>query len=236
MKSSTEETKSKKSNKSFFSKLWKTGSSQSKDEKKKISKSADSLNNIIKDDNFEKEIKALSENPNSAKKSKSLDILSSNTKVEEIKSKSLDILNNNIEITDLNLLDKRVQSPYEIEIRNSSEEKINDNGSTPDNGSFHTSVEYTDELKKGDTIKSDYKDILDFSFSDKLDENQETNNLNVDKRASTKRSSSLTLLINNKDMVFEKDGLTAYEFAKKLYDSENSEYEGKQIALIITET
>ena len=108
-------------------------------------------------------------------------------------------------------------------------------------------------------MKSDYKDAKTFTIKDalkdieensdestnendnsygksKLEVIEESENKLENEKDNSHRKSGLTLLINNKALKLEKDGLTPAEFAKKLFDLEDPEYGGKPIILILTES
>ncbi|ORX87952.1 hypothetical protein BCR32DRAFT_288896 [Anaeromyces robustus] len=233
--SDKEDIKQKKTNKSFFSKLWKVGSPQPKDDKKKISKSVDDLNS---DDN---EIKNLSENPNN-----------------ENKSKSLDILNANVEIEDINILDNKIESPAQMSTTNNSEEKINEivpnqnsiaetnkNTTNEDNNKKESNEKIIPNIsgeEKENILEEKNLPPLPDNNLEKEEKKEEKNEKkekekekeNNNNKETSNNKSNLTVLITNSYLKND-NNLTSKEFADKLYNMEESEYEGKPIALILTE-
>ncbi|KAG4098112.1 hypothetical protein H8356DRAFT_939568 [Neocallimastix lanati (nom. inval.)] len=209
---SSEEIKSKKSNKGFFSKIWKP-----KEEKKKHPKIDNDIVDLEKDENLEKEIKGLNENSNDFKK-----------------IKSLDILNNDNEIDEIQFLTKKVESLFESEM---------DNSVTEENDKIRNSeylLDTEEPIEKSKPIESNSNDKTkpNYSADDLIKETEKNNKKSEDEndKDNNPKKSRLTLLINNSCPELKKNGLTPAEFAEKLYNLEESEYEGNPVSLILTET
>ncbi|KAG4095179.1 hypothetical protein H8356DRAFT_1427340 [Neocallimastix lanati (nom. inval.)] len=262
-KNSSDVSKQKKPSKGFFSKLWKSKDDKKKTSKSVDNLSELTNNNFKKEFNG---INENQNDPKKAKSldilNDNIEVKESESPNNFKKAKSLDILNCNIEVEDIKLLSTNVQSSYDNNTNddNTNDDKASSDSFSQDNGSFHTSLEYTeDPLKKSDTMKSDYKDAKTFTIKDalkdieensdestnendnsygksKLEVIEESENKLENEKDNSHRKSGLTLLINNKALKLEKDGLTPAEFAKKLFDLEDPEYEGKPIILILTET
>jgi len=268
---SSEELKPKKTNRGFFSKFWKVGNPQPKEEKRKVSKSVDNLKEFLNEDNIEKEnLKNLSENLNNSKrKSKSLDIL--NVEIEDInlpdviEENNEDIDNFENEQNEIN-----VKNPNNIELENknktendlistnnnecetkeninvlsnegnlcqqTSQESIDDNNLKNSNSNDENN---NDMNNKGETksilsvVQEEQDSVISSQTSEKdNDKNEEKTSIG---RGSS-RKSNLTVLIKNNEIKNTNNNLTPKEFADKLYSMEETEYEGKQISLILTET
>ncbi|ORX45188.1 hypothetical protein BCR36DRAFT_585802 [Piromyces finnis] len=323
---SSDELKPKKTNKGFFSKFWKFGSTQTKADKKKISKSVDNLKDFINEESIQNEnVKELNEILNNSKrKSKSLDLLNDNVDVECIKmnenvekenenkpvekllnskrkSKSLDIINidieeiimkesieqENVKIQNGHLFDNediKIKDNNDInevvgqeikDINNNSGVIENDNNKSCSIDSNNVDkVENTDiqsvnndvfvpalqeqndneclksnDLKVEDAnpikndknlqttlsaVQEEQECIISNKVSEKED-NDKIEEIDTNKKENSNPKSNLTILIDNKDIKNEVNGLTSKEFADILYNMEETEYEGKQISLILTE-
>jgi len=190
---------------------------QPKEEKKKHPKIDNDIVNLEKDENLEKEIKGLNENSNDFKK-----------------IKSLDILNNDNEIDEIQFLTKKVESLFESEM---------DNSVTEENDKIRNSeylLDTEEPIEKSKPIESNSNDKTkpNYSADDLIKETEKNNKKSEDEndKDNNPKKSRLTLLINNSCPELKKNGLTPAEFAEKLYNLEESEYEGNPVSLILTET
>jgi len=230
-------------------KFWRVQSPLEKKEKK--SKSVDNLNTYGNDQYVEKESNnKLSQNLINSKKCKSLDVLNevevidsienNNTFNEIIQGNTADI-KKETNIFDNN--DNRVDGKEKIkehdifsnlfsEILKKNEivrdNSVNSNSSINSNSS---SIDYRkkDIIKKAlSVVKEEQESVDKISLKDVVEDN------NKIIREGSK--SSLSVVIKNADLVDKNTNLTPKEFANMLFQMEETEYEGKPISLILTET
>ena len=117
-----------------------------------------------------------------------------------------------------------------------SQESIDDNNLKNSNSNDENN---NDMNNKGETksilsvVQEEQDSVISSQTSEKdNDKNEEKTSIG---RGSS-RKSNLTVLIKNNEIKNTNNNLTPKEFADKLYSMEETEYEGKQISLILTET
>lgn len=220
------------------------------EKKEKKSKSVDNLNTYANDQFVEKESNnRLSQNFINSKKCKSLDVLNevevidsmenNNTSNENIQdNKAIKKETNTLNDNDNKVDEKEKTKEHDIfsnlfsEIFKKSE--IGRDNSVSSNNSINSnnsSIDYRkkDIIKKAlSVVKEEQESVDKISIKDIVEDNSK-----IIREGS---KNSLSVVIKNADLVDKDTNLTPKEFANMLFQMEETEYEGKPISLILTET
>ncbi|OUM57760.1 hypothetical protein PIROE2DRAFT_64820 [Piromyces sp. E2] len=119
--------------------------------------------------------------------------------------------------------------------QHSSQEPIDGNDLGNNNSKVESINNLSNSKEDNENVLSVVQEEQNLIISDQKEDNSKENNNTIGKEG-LNRKSNLTLIIDNNEVINEINGLTPKEFADKLYNTEETEYEGKQISLILTKT